>query len=323
MSQPQTGPMSLAAYWSRISQVFAVQHSTYRRPVLETVLQADSDVYTFTGLKEAVNEYLEANELDDADNEWSNATLTDILPYLEDIGVIQRIPKVEKDSDYATYRIGAVCDWLQQQDLDAGSPQSLPSGKAACMVDYVGGVLSRLDAGEHTAERVEGYPEEKISVVPTEASMSTVAQQAGMFRDPNVEIGIGNLSSLRGTSYEDLLASLELGTDLPAADGGWQTADGVHDFAVAGVITGLVGCDDERRLSRQIRSYLGLIHAGAWKLNAAADDGSEHGRVVTGGDTVRELLGKDGQNASLKRTGFDVQVADGQVLFGSYTRRRP
>ncbi|WP_275575423.1 hypothetical protein [Halolamina pelagica] len=44
---------------------------------------------------------------------------------------------------------------------------------------------------------------------------------------------------------------------------------------------------------------------------------------MTGGDTVRELLGKDGQNASLKRTGFDVQVADGQVLFGSYTRRRP
>lgn len=323
MNQPQTDPMSLAAYWSRISQIFAVQHSTYRTPVLETILQADSDVYTFTGLKEAVTEYLESNEVDDAEDKWSNATLTDILPYLEDVGVIQRIPKVEKDSDYATYRIGAVCDWLQKQDLEAGSPQSLPSGKAACMVDYVGGVLSGLDASEHTAERVEGYPDEKISVVPTEASMYTVAQQVGMFRDPNVEIAIGNLSSLRRTTYEDLLESLNLGAELPAVDGGWQTSDGVHDFAVTGVINGLVGYDNEQRLSRQIRSYLAMIHAGAWQLNAAASDGSKYGRIVTGDETIRELLGMDGQNAPLERTGFDVQVDDGQVLFGSYTRRRP
>lgn len=323
MSQQQTDPMSLAAYWSRISQVFAVQHSTYRTPVLETILQADSDVYTFAGLKQAIDEYLETNEVEDADTEWSNATLTDILPYLEDVGVIQRIPKVEKDTDYASYRIGAVCDWLREQDLNAGSPQSMPEGKAACMVDYVGGVLSELDAGEQTAMSVEGYPEERISVVPTEASIYTVAQQVGNFRDSNVEIGIGNLSSLRGTAYEELLESLELGTELPAEDGSWQTSDGVHDFAAAGVITGLVDCDDKQRLYRQIRSYLGMIHAGAWKLNEAADDGSKYGRIVTGDETIRELLGKDGQNAAMKRTGFDVQIIDEKVRFGSYTRRSP
>lgn len=300
-----------------------MQQSTYRIPVLETILQADSNIYTFRGLKEEVNEYLEANDLMDSGDEWSSATLTDILPYLEDIGVIQRIPKVKEDSDYATYQIGSVCDWIRQQDLDAGAPQTMPEGKAACMVDYVGSVLSGLNAGEQTAESVDGYPEEQISVVPTEASMYAVAQQVGLFQDPNVEIAIGNLSSLRGTTYEDLLTSLDLGIELPAEDGDWQTSDGVHDFTVAGVITGFVGCDNEQRLSRQIRSYLGMLHAGAWKLNAAVAGGSKHGQVVTGDETVRELLKKDGQNFPLERTGFDVRPAGGKVLFGSYTRRRP
>lgn len=315
--------MSLAAYWSRVSQTFAVQHSTYRMPTLRTILEGEADIYTFGALKDAVGEYLDRDDTPSVEGKWSNATLTDILPYLEDVGVIQRIPKVRTDSDFVSYRIGSVCDWLAEQDLESGSPKYLPEGKPAHTIDYIGSVLSELPAGEHTAESVAGYPDEKISVVPTEASLYTVARQEAEFIDPEVDIAIGNLSSLRDTPYEELLESLDLGTTLPAADGGWQTTNGVHDYAVSGVITGLGHSVNESGLATALRAYMGMLQASAWDIAKATEQGTEHGHLLEGNIAVDAILKKDGNDLPLPRTGFDVRVVDDRVLFGSYTRRKP
>jgi hypothetical protein len=328
MNERTTDPLSLTAYWNRAKET--VFSNPRRRTVVETILEADDDVYTTSALADLTADRLaDKGEIDDPDD-WEAGDLSPLLPFIEDIGIIQRLPKPEREDQFYSSQIEYVTSWLEDQDFSSEAPTYVPEGRAACMIHYLGTAFQQ-DVPAPTAELYREQEDAKVaSLIPTEALFYSQLQQVADIRDPEVDIAIANLDALRDTSYYTWLTErLDLGIKLPDADDPYNDHSRTHDITICGLVDGVYRygsvADIERKVAIQVVTMAAISQQ--MYTESRRSDSDEKGRLSSETLDIDALIEEDSEDSvdgALRKFGYDASFDEvlGRVWFGIYTRKQ-
>lgn len=336
-------PEWITPYWNRLYQ--ELQGREKSQAVLETIIANRPGTISTSALAEQVETRLEEAGLLDDQAGYDHQHLNQVLPLFEQLGIIHRVPKFERDDQYIILPVEIMCDWLADCALDPMPPPTALSPDWA--TNQMGTYITEswklsTDGGASTTEVLDNIvPDAETRSaglsLPAEGLVFVgVTQYVEEPTPQDITIQMGSLDRLRDTEVLTLADELELGTSIPSADGPFVDDDGVHDYAIFGQVTNVTTLGDETAVERKLTQQMSTWLASAQELYARIHDDTADDddvgpsltatQLARAADAVKELEPVD---AAMERFGQDVRIEKptetslGRIIFGTYRRNNP
>lgn len=307
-------------YWEELySNV--LQHPK-RRVVLETVIESDAGTMSTTALATEVETRLErAPDVEDS-AEYDAQNLNQVLPVFEKLGVIQRIPKWERDDQYVILPVGALADWLASCTFQM---QLLPD-------DLPDGYRTQL-SGEYIVSAWEDISDDELeeagSHIPMESALYTAVMPYVQHVDSiSIHFEMGSLNAVRESEFEleSVAEELSLGTSLPEPDGDFSDRTDYGIFADISGFTGVYDVDDlRRRLQQQLGTWLASAEETYDQFHKKDADAPSVAASQLA-DATQDIIDREAVDGAANRYGSDVTIVEpadgepGRIMLGLYRR---
>lgn len=300
-----------------------------RKIVLEVLASHPVGTFSTTALTDAIVPELNTRGVIQNQKRYDDQNLNKILPEFERLGLLYRIPKFERDDSYLILPNQRILSWIESS------------------VDWTDteGYLTPGDTPDSWGTAYTGlYITKRLSDTdPTEAGLhigaesiiySSVNEYVYGIIDPfEIDFEIGSLEIVRDADFQlsPIIEKLSLGTSIPDSDGPFVGADGVHDYAIFGRVSGITQLVSVSQLERRLEQQLSVWLASAqshYSQTYNLDDTPVRLSPEQRSKAAQAVREHDDIPAARERFGIDVVVtrpdatADelGHVCFGLYRR---
>lgn len=342
-------------FWNVFSST--ILDSNKRKGILRACLNIDAPYVTTTAFAEEVRSQLEEYGLLADQSTFDRNHLTNHLDPFERLGILYRIPKFNTTGEYLIRPSGALVNWLDDCSLRRQLlPDDLPGA------DHWGAVYFGQYITHTLPSEDEGLTPTQDEFDPTITAGSTLPHRAHLYRTvneyaqlnrepepepepdgqetpaPRIQFAMGSLKTVRNSDSLDSSPSqiadhLELETDIPQPDEGWQqdvrnSRKQKHDYAIFGQISHpqVTEWTNQTQLCRKLRTQLRSWLAMAEQQYRHDIPPTEKPQIEKFHQTTEEIHTRNPRNHPLERFGYDVTIRSsgddrgGGICFGLYRR---